>query len=33
LLSELIDYHTYQRLGDRRDGQPIGDWDSFNLSR
>ena len=24
-ISELIDYMTYQRLGDRRDGQPIGD--------
>jgi prepilin-type processing-associated H-X9-DG protein len=25
LISETIGYHTYQRLGDRRDGQPIGD--------
>ncbi len=33
LLSELLDYHTYQRLGDRRDGQPIGNWDSIDLSR
>lgn len=25
-ISENIDYMTYQRLGDRRDGQPIGDF-------
>ena len=25
-LSENIDYVTYQRLGDRRDGQPVGDF-------
>ena len=24
-LPETIDYMTYQRLGDRRDGQPVGD--------
>jgi len=24
LIGETIDYMTYQRLGDRRDGQPIG---------
>lgn len=25
-LSETIDYMTYQRLGDRRDGQPVGNY-------
>lgn len=25
-LSQTIDYMTYQRLGDRRDGQPVGNW-------
>jgi prepilin-type N-terminal cleavage/methylation domain-containing protein len=25
-LPETIDYLTYQRLGDRRDGQPVGSW-------
>jgi len=25
-LPETIDYLTYQRLGDRRDGQPVGTW-------
>jgi prepilin-type N-terminal cleavage/methylation domain-containing protein/prepilin-type processing-associated H-X9-DG protein len=25
-LSENIDYNTYQRLGDRRDGQPVGSF-------
>ncbi len=25
-LAETIDYITYQRLGDRRDGQPVGNW-------
>jgi prepilin-type processing-associated H-X9-DG protein len=25
-LPETIDYMTYQRLGDRRDGQPVGNW-------
>jgi prepilin-type processing-associated H-X9-DG protein len=28
-LSENIDYYTYQRLGDRRDGQPLGgEWNN-----
>lgn len=25
-ISENIDYNTYQRLGDRRDGQPVGEF-------
>lgn len=25
-IQEGIDYMTYQRLGDRRDGNPVGDW-------
>ncbi|MCP4175512.1 MAG: DUF1559 domain-containing protein [Fuerstiella sp.] len=25
-ISENIDYLLYQRLGDRRDGQPVGEW-------
>jgi prepilin-type N-terminal cleavage/methylation domain-containing protein len=25
-LTETIDYRTYQRLGDRRDGEPVGDY-------
>ena len=25
-LSQTIDYMTYQRLGDRRDGQPVGNF-------
>jgi prepilin-type processing-associated H-X9-DG protein len=25
-ISENIDYVTYQRLGDRRDGEPIGEF-------
>ena len=25
-LSENIDYMTYQKLGDRRDGQVVGDF-------
>ncbi|HIA20724.1 MAG TPA: prepilin-type cleavage/methylation domain-containing protein, partial [Planctomycetaceae bacterium] len=30
LLPETIDYMTYQRLGDRRDGQPVGSGFSGN---
>ena len=25
-ITEDIDYATYQRLGDRRDGEPVGRW-------
>jgi hypothetical protein len=25
-ISETIDYRTYQRLGDRRDGQVVGEF-------
>ena len=25
-ISETIEYYTYQRLGDRWDGQPVGNW-------
>ena len=28
-ITEIVDYMTYQRLGDRRDGQPLGsDWNN-----